>query len=121
MALTRPPSPNTPPQNPPAQTMKVSQDVLATIEIAKSKGKKPASVDIVERACTPRRAGYAQDLRDENLAAKGLQVDLTEQVGFGRPTGLTGGCAMSYRGQSAQFFSLPDPTVRCLTAVRSCT
>lgn len=88
--------------------MKMSQDVLATIEIAKSKGKGSASVDIVEKACTPRRPGYAADLRDENLQKYGLAVDLTEQVGFGRVTGKPSSCGMSYRNNPPEFFTLPD-------------
>jgi hypothetical protein len=73
------------------------QDKLATIKLVRGSKNAALSQPLVDEACTPRRASYAADLRDANLAAANYpRADIFyESVAF-NATNLASSCGVRY-------------------------
>ena len=81
------------------------QDKLATIKLVRGPKNAVLSQPLVDEACTPRRASYAADLRDANLAAHNYPLGdiFAESVAFNK-TNLTSSCGVRYNGGPNELF-----------------
>ena len=84
------------------------QDKLATIKLVRGSKNAILSQPLVDEACTPRRAGYAADLRDANLLANNYSLSsiFAESVAFSG-TNLTSSCGVRYNDGPNMLFT-PD-------------
>ena len=88
--------------------MLITQKTLATIKLVRGAKNAVLSQPLVDEACTPRRAGYAADLRDANLLANNYSLSsiFAESVAFSG-TNLTSSCGVRYNDGPNMIFT-PD-------------
>ena len=81
------------------------QDKLATIKLVRGSKNAILSQPLVDEACTPRRAGYAADLRDANLLAHNYSLsDIVRDTVTFSVEGLQASCGVKYNGGPNEIF-----------------